>query len=783
MLKVRFNFLFTYLGFFLFPLLVLNAQGGESENQDSSNTITVTGTRRKGLLKDSTITTEVIGRKDIDAMGAKDVSETLGNVPGIEVRPAQAGERGVTVRLQGLSAQNVLILVDGQRTTGRFNGAIDLTRFKADEIERIEIVKGASSAIYGSDSIAGVINIITKEAKHPLYAEFRTLTGSGSEKYYGPYLDYRNYATVSAKSEKLSTLFTVGWHKGEGYDLTPDATQGPRNGRTASLAPGYNPYVNGTSFLASYYYATRLPAYTPPLESTSGGGFNDLNLSNKSTFQLTPDLLVTSTLYYRYLHQTAVDAVLPRTVFDRTNKTYDAMGAINADWNLTKRTMLNVNLNHSRFQDLYSNDQRKSDELDTQQRTENGITEIRTRVDYKISENHVTSIGVENLNDRLSSARVSQDCKRNFPYVCPEDVNPDFGKNQSINGNVFRFRNAVFLQDEWRVSDSPRIQIVPGVRYDHDSIYGGEWLPKLAIRYDINDKVRLRLANGLGFRAPSFQDLYFNFLNPGVGYRVTGNPNLKPELSRSYNIGWEWDISKQVWFSSNFFHNNVDNLIGFRTNPVRDNSGLLVYQTSNYQKATTTGIETSIQFRLHEIISTGLGYTYTETRDETTRLPLEGRGPHRWNANIRFEEKQSGISLSIFAVIFGKQPFYCVKNPFWCNPEFNDTFQPIESALNAQSQTSIQQTFSWIPAPIAEACTEQNQSFCTTNQTFGYRMTNPHTNLNLRLAQKFLTHFQWFVGVDNALDAWELQYNPQKPRFFYFGLDGKFSYTEKEKQI
>lgn len=761
----------------------LIGQGEENSAKENLNTITVTGTRRKGFLKDSTIMTEVIGRKDIDAMGAKDLSESLGNVPGIEVRPAQAGERGSTLRLQGLSAQNVLILVDGQRTTGRFNGAIDLTRFKVDDIERIEIVKGASSALYGSDSIAGVINVITKEAKHPLYGEFRTMSGSGSEKFYGPYLDFRNYATVGAKSESLSTLFTVGWHKGEGYDLTPDSTVGPRNGRTASLAPGYNPYINGTTFLSSYIYSTRLPMYTPPLESTTGGGFNDLNLSNKSTFQATPDLLITTTLYYRYLHQTAVDAVLPRTVFDRTNKTYDIMGAVNADWAVTQKSSLNFNVNHSRFQDLYNNDQRKSDELDTQQRTDNGITEIRTRVDYKFNVNHITSVGVENLQDRLSSARVSQDCKRSFPYICPEDLNPDFGKGQSINGNVFRFRNAIFLQDEWRVSDSPKIQIVPGIRYDHDSIYGGEWLPKLAVRYDINEKLRIRLANGLGFRAPSFQDLYFNFLNPGVGYRVAGNPNLKPELSRSYNVGWEWDISKHIWFSNNFYHNNVDNLIGFRTNPVRDNGGLLVYQTSNYKKATTSGFETSFQIRVNEMISSGIGYTFTDTKDETTGLPLEGRGPHRWNLNVKMEDRQSGVSISIFAVVFGKQAYYCVKNPIWCNPDLPENFQAIESAINTESQRIIQNALGVIPSAVSEFCSEANQSYCTTNQTFGYRMVNPHTNLNLRISQKFFTNFQWFLGIDNALDSWDTTYNPQKPKFIYFGLDGKFTFQENEKKI
>lgn len=490
---------------------------GESGNQpnevssDRSNIITVTGTRRRNLLKDSTITTEVITRKDIDAMGARDLSQTLGNVPGIEVRPAQSGERGQTVRLQGLSAQNVLILVDGQRTTGRFSGSIDLTRFKAEDIERIEIVKGASSAIYGSDAIAGVINIITKEAQDPLYAEFRTQGGSGSEKYYGPYMEFRNYATVGAKTEKLSTLITVGWHKGDGYDLTHDATPGPRNGRYASLAPGYNPYPANTSIVNSYLLATKLPNYTPPLESTSGSAFNDMNLSNKTVYHAMDNLTLTGQFYYRHLDQTAVDASPPRTIYDRRNKTHDFMGAFNVDWVANKKVNVNLNANYSRFQDLYTTDQRKADDLDSQQRTDNAVTEFRSRVDYKISENHITSVGAENLQDQISSARIAPDCRRAYPNICYEDFNPELTKGQTINGNAYRFRNAFFVQDEWKVSDKPRIQIVPGVRYDHDSIYGGEWLPKLAIRYDVTDQFRFRAANGLGYRAPSFQDLYFNF--------------------------------------------------------------------------------------------------------------------------------------------------------------------------------------------------------------------------------------------------------------------------------
>lgn len=764
--------------------LSLSAEGSLPENSQAADTknepsvITVTGTRRKGYLKDSTVTTEVISRKQIDEMGARDLSDTLGNVPGIEVRPAAPGERGETVRLQGLSGQNVLILVDGQRTTGRFSGSVDLTRFKAEDIERIEIVKGASSALYGSDAMAGVINIITKEAKGPVSVDFRTLGGGGSPLYYGPTNEFRNYGSMGIRKENLSTIFTVGWHKGGGYDLTVDATPGPTSGRYSSLSPTYNTFPSNIGLLNSYYIGTRFPSYQPPLESTTGSAFNDMNVSNKTVYRFAENLILTTGVFYRYLDQSAVDSALPRTTYDRRNKTSDFMISSNLDWELSKKWNFNLNANHSNFFDTFITDQRRADDLDTKQTTNNSVSELRKRIDYKFSENHITSVGVETLYDRLSSARIAPDCKRNFPNFCIDDFNPDLTKKQTVNGNADRYRNAFFVQDEWRISDAPRIQIVPGIRYDVDSIYGGQWLPKLAVRYDITDQFRIRAANGLGYRAPSFQDLYFNFVNPGVGYRVAGNPNLRPEFSRSYNLGAEWDLTKRIWISSNLFYNQIDNLIGFRTNPGIDTSGLLVFQTANYAKAKTQGIESSINIKLNEVVGIGGGFTYTDTKDELTNLPLEGRGPHRWNVNLKLENKSSGSSLTVFGIVFGKQPYYCIKNPFWCNPDFDDSLSGVGLFLQSLSERNIDLFFNDVPEAVSLYCSERNNSFCTREQTFGVRMRNAYTQLNLKFNQKFFEQFAWFVGVDNLLDEWDVRFNPQRPRFIYFGLDGNFTFSE-----
>ena len=105
---------------------------------------------------------DVIDREEIEAAGAETIAAVLETHPGIEVEP---GLRGFTIRMQGLDPEYVLILVDGERAQGRLGGGLDLTRFPADAVERVEIVKGAGSALYGSDAVAGVINIITRRPK------------------------------------------------------------------------------------------------------------------------------------------------------------------------------------------------------------------------------------------------------------------------------------------------------------------------------------------------------------------------------------------------------------------------------------------------------------------------------------------------------------------------------------------------------------------------------------------------------------------------------------------
>jgi outer membrane receptor for ferrienterochelin and colicins len=738
--------------------------------KQNKNAITVTGTRRSKLLKDSVVKTEVISREDIDAMGARTVGDTLGNVPGIEVRPAEAGQRGETVRLQGLSAQNVLILVDGQRVTGRFNGGIDLTRFKVEDIERIEIIKGASSALYGSDAVAGVINIITREATHKYQSDFRSLYGTGRKLYYGSGGEFRNSGSIGMKEDSYSTQFTAGWHKGDGYDLTPDASPGPKNHRFQSQRLGYSPFPENFTNAQKVLTRRMGDSYSPPQETTTGNKFKDLNVTNKTIIKIGEDSNLTLNAFYRHLDQEGVDSAPPRRVFDRRNQTNDFMGAIGFDSKLNEKTNLNLNINMSRFEDRFTYDQRNSNELNKNESLLNNVFEFRSRLDFQQFSNHVLSLGLESLGEDIRSPRIQVDCARKFPNFCINDV---YGLPPAQDsGFAKRQRNAVFLQDEWKVLGTNRFTLIPGLRYEDDSQFGNQTMPKLSFRFDISKDLLIRGSAGLGYRAPNFVELYYDFQNPGAGYRVTGNEALRPEISRSYNLGGEWEPINKIWFSWNFFYNNIDNLIGFKLSPNIDPNGLQVFKTSNFEKARTTGIETSLNYKISSRWTTGVGYTYTDSRDLTTNLPIESVVFHRGNVNLRYYNENFRAGFSIFGIIFGKQPFYCELDGLHCAPEAGT--QASEIYLGIRRQEELNLFKSQIPLPIQKYCSENNIALCNDEPVFGYRMVNSYNNINLRIHKKLEENLELFAGVDNILEEFHITYNPQRPRFFYFGINGRF---------
>lgn len=188
--------------------------------------IVVTGTRTEKLLKNTPVTTQVIHKDQIQNSGGMDISDVFSELTGIVVQNNTFNNGINSVELQGLSSEHVLILIDGMKVIGRVNGELDVSQIPISEIERVEIVKGAASTLYGSEAMGGVINIITKNTP-----DCFTLNANSTYGSYGR-LDGNISTTIPIKNWVSSLNLNYRTH--DGYDL---------NNETVSQdAPAYNKY-------------------------------------------------------------------------------------------------------------------------------------------------------------------------------------------------------------------------------------------------------------------------------------------------------------------------------------------------------------------------------------------------------------------------------------------------------------------------------------------------------------------------------------------------------------
>ena len=182
----------------------------EETNYDI-NAVVITGTRTERELKNVPILTNVVGKGQIENTGATSIQDALSlSLPSINFH---SGVTGISMQLAGLEGKYTVFLIDGEKISGETNGNIDYNRIKTADIERIEIVKGASGLLYGSSAIGGVVNIITKKPKQAVEA---TIGGR-----YSNFNQIDADASVGVNIKKFSSKTSFFYNKTDGYDLVP----------------------------------------------------------------------------------------------------------------------------------------------------------------------------------------------------------------------------------------------------------------------------------------------------------------------------------------------------------------------------------------------------------------------------------------------------------------------------------------------------------------------------------------------------------------------------------
>ena len=225
------------LGLLLFAILSSAESGNDTSETDLAvelEPVVVTATRTPQRLKDTPVITNLITRAEIEATGAENIGEVLEHTAGIIIHRDGHGDG---VQLQGLDSEYVLILVDGEPQVGRIAGKLDMARLAVENVERIEIVKGATASLFGNAALGGVINIITRKATSPFSVQVSQTFEQNST------LDSRG--TLELQRDKINALLTLSRNHRNPIDLD-----------TSDLTTTIDGYANVTGSARTEYQLT-----------------------------------------------------------------------------------------------------------------------------------------------------------------------------------------------------------------------------------------------------------------------------------------------------------------------------------------------------------------------------------------------------------------------------------------------------------------------------------------------------------------------------------------------
>lgn len=319
---------------------------------DADEVIVVTASGSGAPRGELAVAVEVIDDEAIAQGGARTVADVLATHPGVDV---QLGRFGAEVRLRGMESDQTLVLVDGVRVVGQKDGVIDLSRLPVENIERIEIVKGPSSAMYGSDALGGVIHIITKVPDKALSGVVRAQVGTRDS------ADVT--ASASMRRERWGLSLTGGVHGSDAWDLDPSDAQ-----------------TNGSKWR----------------QAEAGG-----------QLRLTPsgDVTVTVDASTQLRDLEGVDAAAGGAVLDRTNRTEDHRGGVQVQ-GLVGTSKLTGSVRGAVYRDQFLVDQRGSDALDDYEETQESTLMATTRLDSSLGGGHALALGVDGEWRDLSADRL-----------------------------------------------------------------------------------------------------------------------------------------------------------------------------------------------------------------------------------------------------------------------------------------------------------------------------------------------------------------------------------------
>jgi outer membrane receptor for ferrienterochelin and colicins len=473
---------------------VLNLLG----NGTSTEQIVITAQSEPTLAERSTFQVRVIDRARIEAQGAVNLRDVLATE--LNIRLSQDNILGSSLALQGLSGQNVKIMIDNVPVVGRLNGVIDLSQINLNDIERIEIIEGPMSVSFGTDALGGVINLITRRASSAKWS-------ASANAYTETVGHYNQDAAASLRRGVHQVRLSGGRNFFDGWNASPTS------GRTFQWKPR-------EQLFGAVQYGLTKGRHSVRLKSQVFGE----TILNRGAATVTPVAAYAFDEYYRTLrlsNDVAYRLVLPRHL------SVDVLAAANT----------------------------------FSRRLETLRTDLTTLEQQPIpsAEGQDTNTFTLYMSRGIVSKPANGNSKVGFQVGY--EVNVETTGGDRIEGRTQALQDyAVFGSVDYR--PSTRFTIWPGVRAIYNSVYAAPLVPSLHIKWNVAQQWTLRASYGRGFRAPALRELYLYFVD--INHNLRGNPDLRAEYSSNWNATLTHRLVRPtgVWqLEGAAFFSDVQNLI------------------------------------------------------------------------------------------------------------------------------------------------------------------------------------------------------------------------------
>jgi outer membrane receptor for ferrienterochelin and colicins len=477
-----------YLLAFALCANITNASAIQENKQDTTSferihqleQVVITGNGHRELMKNSTTPVNVMTARDIAKAGITDFQDALLRlVPNVQFAPSAMGSY---IRLNGMGNKYILILINGQKVIGDIAGNIDLNQINIGQIKRIEVLNGAASALYGSDAIGGVINIITSQPKDKLVSVISN-TRIGAK---GALTENVNL-NINTKWLSSYTSFSHNelnsWRNNK-YEYTGDKPVGKTALSLQPMVVGYNQNMINQRF--ELHPVTNLMFYAE-------GSYN----------------------YKKTNRPRKQDGWLSGYDYDMRFKT--------SRW--TAGAKYDFNSNHTLQVDFLSHNFRYGDEYATDV-TKNGII-VNHIGDYSQSKKQTLyDLEAKSINHFYNGSTT----------IFGGEWKNDFMNTTSGNVDKHVYNISGYAQHDTKLLEE--LTATLGVRFDHNEAFGNHITPKAALLFNPG-KFRFRANYAMGFRSPGLDELYYHYYNSNMHGKpvVTfGNKGLDPETSNYFSV-------------------------------------------------------------------------------------------------------------------------------------------------------------------------------------------------------------------------------------------------------